>query len=124
MGTVLRGTPRREDGRDPDGSMDSAAPMAGARRDLSGLPPEDHHGDGVAQPPHPVADPRGQGHDREPRARASDLPPADPQPGDRGGKAASCKGRLRGLSRMNGNIPVRFLGEGVTATSPPYPTPG
>src|SRR3954466_1862086 len=103
--------------------MDTASALEGARRDLSGLPPEDHHGDGVAQPPHPVADPRGQGHDREPRARASDLPPADPQPGDRGGKAASCKGRLRGLSRMNGNIPVRFLGEGVTATSPPYPTP-
>ena len=25
---------------------------------------------------------------------------------------------------MNGNIPVQFLGEGVTVTSPPYPTPG
>jgi hypothetical protein len=24
---------------------------------------------------------------------------------------------------MNGNIPVQFLGEGVTVTSPPYPTP-
>src|SRR3954463_12658692 len=80
MGTVLRGTPRREDGRDLDGPMDSATPLARARRDLSGLPPEDHHGDGVAQPPHRVANPWGQGHDREPRARASELPPADPQP--------------------------------------------
>ncbi len=25
---------------------------------------------------------------------------------------------------MNGDIPVQFLGEGVTVTSPPYPTPG
>jgi len=25
---------------------------------------------------------------------------------------------------MNGNIHVQFLGEGVAATSPPYPTPG
>jgi hypothetical protein len=28
------------------------------------------------------------------------------------------------LSCMNGNIHVQFLGEGVAATSPPYPTPG
>ena len=27
-----------------------------------------------------------------------------------------------GLSRMKGNFHVRFLGEGVAATSPPYPT--
>ena len=78
LGTVLRGTPGREDGRDPGGPLDSASALEGARRDLSGLQPEDHHGDGVAQPPHPVANPRGQRHDREPRARASELPPADP----------------------------------------------
>ena len=27
------------------------------------------------------------------------------------------------MSCMNGDIPVQFLGEEVTATSPPYPTP-
>ena len=32
--------------------MDSAAALEGARRYLSGLQPEDHHGDGVAQPPY------------------------------------------------------------------------
>ncbi len=147
--------------------------------DLSGLPAEDHHVDGLAQPPHRVANARGPGHDREPRAHASDVPPADPQPRVSRGEAASREGRLRGLSCMNGDIPVQFLvrqrqvrtgnrrkclvsrgfpsikshgngrerkchnqllmfglrqrprfrhgavglGEGVTATSPPYPTP-
>src|SRR5208337_4266226 len=120
----LRGTSRREDGRDPGGPMDSAAALEGARRYLSGLQPEDHHGDGVAQPPYRVANPWGQGYDREPRAGASELPSTDPQPRVRCGKAASCKGRSRGLSCMKGNFHVQFLGEGVAATSPPYPTPG
>ena len=31
-------------------------------------------------------------------------------------------GLCNGLSRMKGNFHVRFLGEGVAATSPPYPT--
>lgn len=31
-------------------------------------------------------------------------------------------GLWNGLSRMKGNFHVRFLGEGVAATSPPYPT--
>src|SRR4051812_9190642 len=101
--------------------MDVATPLAGARRDLSGMRPEDHHGDGVAQPPHRVANPRWQGHDREPRARASELPPADPQPRFRRGEAASREGRWKGLSCMNGNIHVQFLGEGVAVTPPPYP---
>ena len=35
----------------------------------------------------------GQGHDREPRAGASELPSTDPQPRVRCGKAASCEGR-------------------------------
>src|SRR5208337_3736252 len=118
----LRGTSRREDGRDPGGPMDSAAALEGARRYLSGLQPEDHHGDGVAQPPYRVANPWGQGYDREPRAGASELPSTDPQPRVRCGKAASCKGRSRGLSCMKGNFHVQFLGEGVAATSPPYPT--
>ena len=104
--------------------MDSAAALEGARRYLSGLQPEDHHGDGVAQPPYRVANPWGQGYDREPRAGASELPSTDPQPRVRCGKAASCKGRSRGLSCMKGNFHVQFLGEGVAATSPPYPTPG
>ena len=104
--------------------MDSAAALEGARRYLSGLQPEDHHGDGVAQPPYRVANPWGQGYDREPRAGASELPSTDPQPRDRCGKAASCKGRSRGLSCMKGNFHVQFLGEGVAATSPPYPTLG
>ena len=121
---VLRGTSRREDGRDPGGPMDSAAALEGARRYLSGLQPEDHHGDGVAQPPYRVANPWGQGYDREPRAGASELPSTDPQPRVRCGKAASCEGRSRGLSCMKGNFHVQFLGEGVAATSPPYPTPG
>src|SRR5208337_304447 len=120
----LRGTSRREDGRDPGGPMDSAAALEGARRYLSGLQPEDHHGDGVAQPPYRVANPWGQGYDREPRAGASELPSTDPQPRVRCGKAASCEGRSRGLSCMKGNFHVQFLGEGVAATSPPYPTPG
>src|SRR5208337_412329 len=120
----LRGTSRREDGRDPGGPMDSAAALEGARRYLSGLQPEDHHGDGVAQPPYRVANPWGQGYDREPRAGAPELPSTDPQPRDRCGKAASCEGRSRGLSCMKGNFHVQFLGEGVAATSPPYPTPG
>src|SRR5271166_5424603 len=124
LGTVLRGTSRREDGRDPGGPMDSAAALEGARRYLSGLQPEDHHGDGVAQPPYRVANPWGQGYDREPRAGASELPSTDPQPRVRCGKAASCEGRSRGLSCMKGNFHVQFLGEGVAATSPPYPTPG
>src|SRR5208337_4505586 len=124
LGTVLRGTSRREDGRDPGGPMDSAAALEGARRYLSGLQPEDHHGDGVAQPPYRVANPWGQGYDREPRAGASELPSTDPQPRVRCGKAASCKGRSRGLSCMKGNFHVQFLGEGVAATSPPYPTLG
>src|SRR5271166_5448206 len=124
LGTVLRGTSRREDGRDPGGPMDSAAALEGARRYLSGLQPEDHHGDGVAQPPYRVANPWGQGYDREPRAGASELPSTDPQPRVRCGKAASCEGRPRGLSCMKGNFHVQFLGEGVAATSPPYPTPG
>ena len=124
MGTVLRGTPRREDGRDLNGPMDSATPLAGARQDLSGLQTEDHHGNGVAQPPHRVANPWGQGHNREPRARASQLPPADPQPRVRRGEAASREGRLRGLICMNGNIPLQFVEEEVTVTSPPYPTRG
>ena len=124
LGTVLRGTSRREDGRDPGGPMDSAAALEGARRHLSGLQPEDHHGDGVAQPPYRVANPWGQGYDREPRAGASELPSTDPQPRVRCGKAASCEGRSRGLSCMKGNFHVQFLGEGVAATSPPYPTPG
>ena len=124
LGTVLRGTSRREDGRDPGGPMDSAAALEGARRYLSGLQPEDHHGDGVAQPPYRVANPWGQGYAREPRAGASELPSTDPQPRVRCGKAASCKGRSRGLSCMKGIFHVQFLGEGVAATSPPYPTPG
>ncbi len=124
LGTVLRGTSRREDGRDPGGPMDSAAALEGARRYLSGLQPEDHHGDGVAQPPYRVANPWGQGYDREPRAGASELPSTDPQPRVRCGKAASCEGRSRGLSCMKGNFHVQFLGEGVAATSPPYPTLG
>src|SRR5208337_3124137 len=124
LGTVLRGTSRREDGRDPSGPMDSAAALEGARRYLSGLQPEDHHGDGVAQPPYRVANPWGQGYDREPRAGASELPSTDPQPRVRCGKAASCEGRSRGLSCMKGNFHVQFLGEGVAATSPPYPTLG
>src|SRR5271165_253908 len=123
-GTVLRGTSWREDGRDPGGPMDSAAALEGARRYLSGLQPEDHHGDGVAQPPYRVANPWGQGSDREPRAGASELPSTDPQPRVRCGKAASCEGRSRGLSCMKGNFHVQFLGEGVAATSPPYPTLG
>src|SRR5208337_4848019 len=106
----LRGTSRREDGRDPGGPMDSAAALEGARRYLSGLQPEDHHGDGVAQPPYRVANPWGQGYDREPRAGASELPSTDPQPRVRCGKAASCEGRLRGLSCMKGNFHVQFLG--------------
>src|SRR5271157_2928006 len=110
--------------RDPGGPMDSAAALEGARRYLSGLQPEDHHGDGVAQPPYRVANPWGQGYDREPRAGASELPSTDPQPRVRCGKAASCEGRSRGLSCMKGNFHVQFLGEGVAATSPPYPTPG
>ena len=52
------------------------------------------------------------------------LPSTDPQPRVRCGKAASCEGRSRGLSCMKGNFHVQFLGEGVAATSPPYPTPG
>src|SRR5208337_847053 len=120
----LRGTSRREDGRDPGGPMDSAAALEGARRYLSGLQPEDHHGDGVAQPPYRVANPWGQGYDREPRAGAPELPSTDPQPRVRCGKAASCEGRSRGLSCMKGNFHVQFLGEGVAATSPPYPTLG
>ena len=32
-------------------------------------------------------------------------------------------GRLKGLSRMKRKFHVRFLGEGVVATPPPYPTP-
>src|SRR5207302_9170939 len=79
---------------------------------------------GVAQPPHPVANPRGQRHDREPRARASDLPPADPQPRFNRWEAVSCKGRLKGSSCMKGNFHVQFLGEGVAATPPPYPAGG
>src|SRR4051812_6250323 len=63
----------------------------------------------------------GPGHDREPYARASELPPADPQPRFRGWEAASREGRLKGSSCMNGNIHVQFLGEGVAATPPPYP---
>ena len=63
LGTVLRGTSRREDGRDPGRPMDSPAALEGARRYLSGLQPEDHHGDGVAQPPYRVANPWGQGYD-------------------------------------------------------------
>ncbi len=106
------------------GPMDSAAALEGARRYLSGLQPEDHHGDGVAQPPYRVANPWEQGYDREPRAGASELPSTDPQPRVRCGKAASCEGRSRGLSCMNGDIHVQFLGERVAATSPPYPTPG
>ena len=31
---------------------------------------------------------------------------------------------FEGLSCMKGNFHVQFLGEGVAATSPPYPTPG
>ena len=104
--------------------MDSASALEGSRRYLSGLQPEDHHGDGVAQPPYPVANPRGQRYDREPRAGASELPSTDPQPRVRCGKAASCEGRLKGLSCMKGNFHVQFLGEGVAATSPPYPTLG
>ena len=107
LGTVLRGTSRREDGRDPGGPMDSAAALEGARRYLSGLQPEDHHGDGVAQPPYRVANPWGQGYDREPRAGASELPSTDPQPRVRCGKAASCEGRSRGLSCMKGNSAPR-----------------
>ena len=30
--------------------------------------------------------------------------------------------RLQGSSCMHGNVPVQFLGEGVAATPPPYPT--
>jgi hypothetical protein len=33
------------------------------------------------------------------------------------------KGVREGLSYMNGNIHVWFLGEEVAVTSPPYPTP-
>src|SRR5208283_210933 len=84
---LLRGTSRCEDGRDPGGPMDSAAALEGARRYLSGLQPEDHHGDGVAQPPCRVANPWGQGYAREPRAGASELPSTDPQPRVRCGKA-------------------------------------
>src|SRR5947209_1128260 len=80
--------------------MDFASALEGARRDLSGLPQEDHHSDRVAQPPHHVANPRGQRHDREPRARASELPPADPQPRFRCWETASREGRLKGLSYM------------------------
>src|SRR5271167_3018027 len=102
--------------------MVSAADLEGAKRALSGLQPADHQSDGVAQPPYRVANPWGQGYNQEPRASASELPSTDPQPRVRCGKAASCEGRLRGLSCMNGNIHVQFLGEGVAATSPPYPT--
>src|SRR5271157_3284419 len=37
-------------------------------------------------------------------------------------RPASARGVNECLSCMNGNIHVRFLGEGVAATSPPYPT--
>src|SRR6266852_9339775 len=37
-------------------------------------------------------------------------------------EAASCKGRLRGLSCMRGNSPVQFLGEGTVGTLSSYPT--
>ena len=37
-------------------------------------------------------------------------------------KVASRRGVRKGLSRMRGNSLVRFSGEGVRATGPPYPT--
>jgi hypothetical protein len=43
-------------------------------------------------------------------------------PRSQGGETGSRKGALKGLSRMKGNFQVRFLGEGVTVTSCPYPT--
>src|SRR5947208_7247797 len=37
-------------------------------------------------------------------------------------KPRPARGVREGLSRMRGNSPVRFLGEGATATPLPYPT--
>jgi hypothetical protein len=37
-------------------------------------------------------------------------------------EAGSRQGAMKGLSRVTGNCPARFLGEGATVTSLPYPT--
>ena len=88
------------------------------------LQSKDHERNWVASSPHNQAISARFGQADESGSATSELSYATPRLGEN----RSCRyldvqiGVLMGcLSRMQGNLHVRFLGEGVAARSPPYP---
>ncbi len=78
LGTLLRGTPGREDGRGSEGTAKAAHFVESARWALPGLQPKDHRANRVAQPPHRLALAWRQRPSGEPRVTASQLSSAGP----------------------------------------------
>src|SRR2546428_13296647 len=74
MGTVLRGTPGREDGTHPERETATALSLERTKWSLPSLPPEDHQTDGVEQPPHRASGRRWGRSERKPSAAPPQLP--------------------------------------------------
>src|SRR5574343_687787 len=89
------------------------------------LQSKDHERNWVASSPHNQTISARFGQADQSGFATSELPHATPRLGE---NRSCCRyldvqiGVLMGcLSRMQGNLHVRFLGEGVAARSPPYP---
>src|SRR5262245_60540652 len=91
---------------------------------MPGLQPEDHEIDGMEFSSHHLAVSWRQRQHQQPSTLTSSLSPASSQPRFDCGETAFQEGRWKGLSGLSLKIHEPFLGEGVTAMPPPYPTLG
>src|SRR5262245_3913028 len=89
---------------------------------MPGLQPEDHEIDGMEFSSHHLAVSWRQRQHQQPSTLTSSLSPASSQPRFDCGETAFQEGRWKGLSGLSLKIHEPFLGEGVTAMPPPYPT--